>query len=101
MYYKKTPLLIALLALVFAGCKQSSSDFDSLTDSEKKYLAFAPRFITFEQVLRFLMDYIDGDTYYRIKYPGHNLVRTHSQYRLLQSMEQQYARMQDIVGALI
>lgn len=73
----------------------------SLTDSEKKYLAFAPRFITFEQVLRFLMDYIDGDTYYRIKYPGHNLVRTHSQYRLLQSMEQQYARMQDIVGALI
>ena len=35
MYYKKTLLLIALLALVVAGCKQSSSDFESLTDSEK------------------------------------------------------------------
>ena len=36
------------------------------------------------------MDYIDGDTYYKIKYPDHNLVRTHAQYRLLQSMEEHY-----------
>ena len=35
MYSIKTPLLIALLALALAGCKQGSSDFDSLTDSEK------------------------------------------------------------------
>lgn len=35
MYRIETPLLIALLALLFTGCKQSSSDFDSLTDSEK------------------------------------------------------------------
>ena len=35
MYSVKTPLLIALLALALAGCKQGSSDFDSLTDSEK------------------------------------------------------------------
>jgi len=60
-----------------------------LTESEKKYLPFAPMYITYEQVLRFLMDYIDGDKYYKIKYPEHNLVRTHSQYALLRSMEEQ------------
>ena len=43
------------------------------------------------------MDYIDGDTYYKIKYPEHNLVRTHAQYKLLQSMEEQYPAMCEIV----
>ena len=68
-----------------------------LTASEIDNLAFSARYITFEQVLRFLMDYIDGDTYYRIKYPEHNLVRTHAQYKLLRSMEEQYGTMCDIV----
>ena len=59
-----------------------------LTDIEKKYLGFSGIYITYEQVLRFLMDYIDGDTYYKIKYPEHNLVRTRAQYKLLTSMEE-------------
>lgn len=58
-----------------------------LTEAELEYLSFGPRYITFEQVLRFLMDYIDGDTYYRIEYPEHNLVRTHAQQKLLESLE--------------
>ncbi len=58
-----------------------------LTDSEKANLRFSGVYITYEQVLRFLMDYIDGDTYYKIKYPEHNLVRTRAQYKLLTSME--------------
>lgn len=66
---------------------------DSLTDVELQYLPFSARYITYEQVLRFLMDYIDGDTYYKIRYPEHNLVRTKAQYKLLQSMEQQYDKM--------
>ena len=68
-----------------------------LTDSEIDHLAFSARYITFEQVLRFLMDYIDGDTYYKTKYPEHNLVRTRAQYKLLQSMEEQYGTMCEIV----
>lgn len=68
-----------------------------LTQPEIDYLAFSARYITYEQVLRFLMDYIDGDTYYKIKYPEHNLVRTHAQYKLLQSMEEQYPQMCEIV----
>jgi len=68
-----------------------------LVQSEIDYLAFSARYITYEQVLRFLMDYIDGDTYYKIKYPEHNLVRTHAQYKLLRSMEEQYDEMCAIV----
>ena len=72
----------------------------TLTKSEIDYLAFSARYITFEQVLRFLMDYIDGDTYYKIKYPDHNLVRTHAQYKLLQSIEANYARMKETVDKI-
>ena len=68
-----------------------------LTAPEIDNLAFSARYITFEQVLRFLMDYIDGDTYYKTKYPEHNLVRTHAQYKLLRSMEEQYGTMCEIV----
>ena len=72
-----------------------------LTEIEKQYLAFSAKYITYEQVLRFLMDYIDGDNYYKIKSPEHNLVRTRAQYKLLQSMEDQYDKMVEIVNELI
>ena len=74
---------------------------NTMTDSEIDYLAFAGIYITFEQVLRFLMDYIDGDKYYRTHYADHNLVRTRAQYRLLQSMESQYAEMQQIIAEIV
>ena len=67
-----------------------------LTAKELEMLPFAGIYITFEQVLRFLMDYINGDTYYRIAYPEHNLVRTRAQYKLLTSMESQWDQMQEI-----
>ena len=72
----------------------------SMTATEREWLAFSALYITYEQVLRFLMDYIDGDRYYKTAYPEHNLVRTHAQYRLLQSMEAQYEDMQRIVREL-
>jgi hypothetical protein len=68
-----------------------------LNEKELEYLAFSARYITYEQVLRFLMDYIDGDHYYRIKSPGHNYQRTLAQYKLLTSMEEQHAEMCAIV----
>ncbi len=77
-----------------------SEQRDSMCASEKEWLAFAGRYITFEQVLRFLMDYIDGDKYYKIAYPDHNLVRTRAQYKLLQSMERQNEEMCRIVKEL-
>ncbi len=72
-----------------------------LTQKEKEYLAFSARYITYEQVLRFLMDYIDGDNYYKTKSEDHNLVRTRAQYKLLTSMEEQYDEMKKVISELI
>jgi Ser/Thr protein kinase RdoA (MazF antagonist) len=72
-----------------------------LTEKEIEYLAFSARYITYEQVLRFLMDYIDGDNYYKIKYSDHNLVRTRAQYKLLTSIEEQYDEMKKAVYELL
>ena len=74
---------------------------ETMTASEKEWLAFSALYITFEQALRFLMDYIDGDTYYKTAYPTHNLVRTRAQYRLLQSMEEQYDEMLKIINDIL
>ena len=68
-----------------------------LTEKELEYLAFSAKYITYEQVLRFLMDYIDGDNYYKIKSTEHNYQRTVAQYKLLTSMEEQYDEMCRIV----
>jgi len=79
------------------GYLKEASSF--LTEPELDNLAFSAKYIIFEQVLRFLMDYINGDTYYKIKYPKHNLQRTHAQFKLLQSIEAQYGEMKRIVKA--
>lgn len=60
-----------------------------LTPVEREWLPFSGYYITFEQVLRFLMDYLEGDHYYRIKYPEHNLVRARAQHTLLESIGRQ------------
>lgn len=72
-----------------------------LTPKEIEYLPFSARYITYEQVLRFLMDYIDGDNYYKIKSQDHNLVRTRAQYKLLTSIEEQYEAMQETIATLV
>lgn len=72
-----------------------------LTDKELEYLAFSAKYITYEQVLRFLMDYIDGDNYYKIKSEDHNLVRTRAQYKLLTSIEEQLDTMKNVVKSLV
>jgi len=68
-----------------------------LSPSELEYLAFSAKYITYEQVLRFLMDYIDGDKYYKVKSSEHNLTRTKAQYKLLTSMEEQFEEMTKFV----
>ncbi len=73
---------------------------NTLNAIEKEYLAFAPLLMTYEQALRFLTDYIDGDIYYRIHNKSHNIQRTRSQIRLLESIESQYTEMQKIITRL-
>ena len=53
-----------------------------LTPVERENLPFAATLFPYMQAVRFLADYINGDTYYKIKYPDHNLVRTRAQWKL-------------------
>ena len=68
-----------------------------LTPLEIETLPFAARLITLEQAIRFLGDYIDGDTYYRVSRPDHNLDRTRTQIRMVQDMEEKAEAMAAIV----
>jgi hypothetical protein len=60
-----------------------------LTEVERKNLAFSGKLITFEQMIRFLTDHLAGDTYYKIYRAGHNLDRTRTQMKLVQSIIEQ------------
>jgi aminoglycoside phosphotransferase (APT) family kinase protein len=62
---------------------------DLLSDAERELLVFAGRWITLEQGVRFLTDYLDGDRYYRVSYPAHNLVRARAQLALYRSLTDQ------------
>ncbi len=73
---------------------------NTLNDTEKEYLAFAPRLITYTIALRFLTDYIDGDNYFKIHYASHNLQRARTQLKLVMSMEEQAEEMQNIIRGL-
>jgi hypothetical protein len=66
---------------------------ETLTSTEIDQLAFGAKLITFEQGIRFLTDYLNGDTYYKIHRPSHNIDRARTQFKLVQEMEQSYDAM--------
>ncbi|MEN4040962.1 MAG: aminoglycoside phosphotransferase family protein [Anaerolineaceae bacterium] len=68
-----------------------------LVPAEKDLLAFAARLITFEQGIRFLSDYLNGDVYYKTQRPRQNLDRARVQFKLLREMEQQQGKMEAII----
>ena len=68
-----------------------------LTETEKSLLAFSGRLITLTIGIRFLTDYLAGDTYFRTAYEDHNLVRCHTQFKMVESMEEQAAEYEEIV----
>lgn len=70
-----------------------------LTPLEIENLPYAAALFPYMQAVRFLTDYINGDTYYKIKYPDHNLVRTRNQFKLLQSVEQHTPEMRECIVA--
>ena len=60
---------------------------DRLTKTERETLPDGARIITLENAVRFLTDYLNGDTYYHIERPEHNLDRTRTQMALTAEME--------------
>jgi len=71
-----------------------------LTDLERSLLPYGCRLLSYMQTVRFFTDYLNGDTYYKIQYPEHNLVRTRAQLRLLEEQERMKPAMEAIVSAL-
>lgn len=68
-----------------------------LRPSEIEWLAFAGQLLAFEQAIRFLGDHLQGDTYYRIHHPGHNLQRARAQFALMHSIQRQLDAYEAIV----
>ena len=69
------------------GYLESASRF--LTPTEREYLVFSGKLISFEIGIRFLTDYLSGDVYFKTCRPGQNLDRCRVQFTLIQSMEEQ------------
>ena len=70
---------------------------DALTEREVDTLALGALTMTVELAERFLDDYITGDNYFKILYPGHNIVRTRCQIALAKDIEKKFDEMQKIV----
>ena len=68
----------------------------ALTDMEIECLPIGAKVMTYECGMRFLTDYLSGDTYFKVDYPTHNLDRTRTQLKLVWDMEQKWEQMQEI-----
>lgn len=85
---------ISLYELYTKGYLEETRDV--LTLEEAVSLAWGARLMTLECGMRFLTDYLQGDTYFKTAYPEHNLVRARTQFRLVEEMEQQFDKMIEI-----
>ena len=88
--YSKKDYFEALVKGYLSGAK-------FLSEAEKENLAFSGRLITLTIGIRFLTDYLSGDTYFRTAYDDHNLVRCRTQFKMVESMEAQAEAYEAIV----
>ena len=72
----------------------------NLTEAEVELLPLGAVVLTVEQTVRFLTDYLDGDRYFKVAYPTHNLVRTQAQMHLAADMISKLEDMQQIVARI-
>ena len=72
-----------------------------LTDEEIAALPLGAKVMTYECGMRFLTDYLSGDTYFKIHRPEHNLDRARTQFKLVADMEAKWSQMQAIVQKYI
>lgn len=77
------------------GYLEEAADF--LDPLEICLLPYGGRLLTYMQTVRFLTDYLNGDTYYKIQHPKHNLQRARAQFKLLQSLEAHTGEMDEFI----
>jgi hypothetical protein len=94
----KVQMQFPMFEALCRGYLSTAGEF--LNKTEKQYLAFAGKLITFEIGIRFLADHLAGDVYFKVHREGHNLDRCRTQFKLVESIEQQEDRMSKLVESL-
>jgi len=94
----KVKMQFPMFEALVRGYLSTAAEF--LTPAEKKFLPFSGKLITFEIGIRFLTDYLAGDTYFKVHREGHNLDRCRTQFKLVESIEQQEAEMNKLVEGI-
>ncbi len=74
---------------------------ESITAREAELLPYGAYLMTIECGMRFLTDYLSGDTYFATKYAEHNLVRCRTQLKLAKEIEENLSRMQEIIEKIL
>jgi len=94
----KVRMYMPMFKSLARGYVEAAGDF--LTKGERDLLAFSGKLITYMLGMRFLTDYLQGDIYFRVHRPQHNLDRTRTQFRLVESITKQEEAMQKFVASL-
>ncbi|MBQ0049371.1 MAG: aminoglycoside phosphotransferase family protein [Bacteroidales bacterium] len=79
------------------GYLESAKSF--LLSIEIENLPYATALFPYMQCVRFLWDYLNGDKYWKVKYPNHNFVRANNQLHLLLSIEEHWGEMKEFIAA--
>lgn len=72
-----------------------------LTEKEIELMPMGAKVMTFECGMRFLTDYLQGDTYFKIHRENHNLDRCRTQFKLVEDMENKWYTMQEIIKNVV
>lgn len=94
----KVQMQMPMFEALARGYLSAAGEF--LTKTEKSFLAFAGKLITFTIGIRFLADFLMGDIYFRVHRPEHNLERCRTQFKLVESIERQEKAMQKLVDKM-
>ncbi len=91
----KVVMQIPMFEALVDGYLDAANDF--LNDAEAEHLAFSGKLITLETGIRFLTDFLEGDSYFKIHREGHNLDRCRTQFKLVTEIERQQPAMEKFV----
>ena len=94
----KVRMQMPMFKALARGYVEAASPF--LKKKEKAFIAFSGKLITFTIGIRFLTDFLQGDTYFRVHRPHHNLDRCRTQFKLVESIVKQEEAMQRHVDCL-
>jgi aminoglycoside phosphotransferase (APT) family kinase protein len=94
----KVKMQFHMFEALLRGYMSTAGDF--LTPTEREYLPFSGKLITLEIGIRFLTDYLQGDVYFKTHREGHNLDRCRTQFKLVESIEEQMDKMMDLLKQL-